>query len=70
MLVEHGAARMVRQADWDIEALSAWLIDLLSSPSKRQEMSRKARELARPSAATMLVDDLERLVSSPKKEAA
>lgn len=70
VLVEHGAARMVRQAEWSVEALSAWLADLLSSPSKRQEMSRKARGLARPSAATILVDDLERLVSPPKKEAA
>lgn len=61
-LVDAGAAEMVRQEDWATDSVVQWLGRLLETGDQRLvSMSRSARQLARPQAASHVVDDLERV---------
>lgn len=57
-----GAALWIRERDWDVEALAARLLHLLSDPATWVEMSGSARRLAAPQAADAVVDDCEILM--------
>src|SRR5688572_13761082 len=55
-LVAQGAARMVDQKELTGERLAAEMMALAGDADGRQEMSRRARRMARPDAAKVIVD--------------
>lgn len=56
--VSRGAAEMILQDDLTAAGLTEKIDALLSNPKRLEEMSRKARELAKPDAAARVVDEL------------
>ncbi|MBP6003000.1 MAG: undecaprenyldiphospho-muramoylpentapeptide beta-N-acetylglucosaminyltransferase [Pyrinomonadaceae bacterium] len=58
---KNGAVRMILQTDLSRERLAAELTDLFSAPEKLAAMSKAARQLARPDAASATVDIIESL---------
>jgi UDP-N-acetylglucosamine--N-acetylmuramyl-(pentapeptide) pyrophosphoryl-undecaprenol N-acetylglucosamine transferase len=55
-LVAHGAARMIEQRELTGDRLAADIVGLAGDAAARAEMSRRARALARPDAAKVIVD--------------
>ena len=55
-LVTQGAARMIEQKDLTGERLAAEIVALAGDAQGRLEMSGRARRMARPDAATVIVD--------------
>ena len=58
IFVRHGAAEMILQEDLTTAGLKEKIGMLLSDPKKLEEMSRRARGLAKPDAAEKIVDEL------------
>lgn len=63
VMVEGDAGTMVRQSEWAQERVASWLATLAQDPQRRLELSRRAQALARPEAASALVDHLEELAA-------
>ncbi len=61
VMVDAGAALMIRQADWRDDAVAEQLEALATHPDRLIAMSSAARRQARVDAARVLVDDLEGL---------
>lgn len=59
LLTEAGAARMVRQEDWEDDDVAGWLAERAGDRAGLRAMGERARERAEPEAARILVDDLE-----------
>ena len=55
-LVVHGAARMIEQRELTGDRLAAEIETLASDSAARLDMSRRARSMARPDAAKVIVD--------------
>jgi UDP-N-acetylglucosamine--N-acetylmuramyl-(pentapeptide) pyrophosphoryl-undecaprenol N-acetylglucosamine transferase len=55
-LVSQGAARMIEQRQLTGERLAAEIVSLAGDPRGRVEMSGRARRMARPDAAKVIVD--------------
>ena len=55
-LVAQGAARMIEQRELTGDRLAAEIVELAADVSARLEMSRRARAMARPDAAKVIVD--------------
>ncbi|HTM04266.1 MAG TPA: undecaprenyldiphospho-muramoylpentapeptide beta-N-acetylglucosaminyltransferase [Vicinamibacterales bacterium] len=55
-LVRHGAARMVEQKELTGDRLAGELVALANDTARRDAMSARARSLARPDAAGLIVD--------------
>lgn len=66
-LVECGAARMIREADIDIDGWSEELITLLQDENTLVEMGQRARQRGVPDAAQRIVSDLRNLASIPSE---
>ena len=69
-LVGQGAARMIEQKDLTAERLAAEILALAGDVSGRLEMGGRARALARPDAAKVIVDKVLELASASAKAAA
>ncbi|MCB9728834.1 MAG: undecaprenyldiphospho-muramoylpentapeptide beta-N-acetylglucosaminyltransferase [Deltaproteobacteria bacterium] len=63
VIADAGAGLLVRQGEWDEAAVRDWLYDVATTPGRLRERSERARSLARPDAASALVDDLEVLAA-------
>jgi len=59
VLVDHGAAVMVRDPEWEPETATRLLTQLLSDPERLQTMAQRAHLLAKPNAAEEIVRILE-----------
>ena len=55
-LVAHGAARMIEQRELTGDRLAADIVGLAADAAARADMSRRARSMARPDAAKVIVD--------------
>src|SRR5215216_1638654 len=55
-LVAHGAAQMIEQRELTGDRLSSEIVALAGDPERRRRMSDAARQLARPDAASAIVD--------------
>jgi UDP-N-acetylglucosamine--N-acetylmuramyl-(pentapeptide) pyrophosphoryl-undecaprenol N-acetylglucosamine transferase len=55
-LVDQGAARIILEKDLTGIGLGETILDLYAHPEKREEMGQKARSLAKPEAAKLIVD--------------
>jgi len=64
MMERRGAARVLPQEDLSGERLAHMVVDLLGAPEKRREMAERAKTLARPEAARIIVDRLLELAGS------
>lgn len=63
VLADAGAAHLVLQNDWRDDAVAAWLGGLADDRGALASMSATSRSLARPDAARVIVDALERLAA-------
>ena len=63
VMVDGEAGAMVRQSEWKEARVTDWLAELAHDPARRQELSGHALALARPEAASALVDHLEKLAA-------
>ena len=61
-LVQHGAAYVMRQADFDAQQLQRWLSKWAQDPAHLQNMADTAARLAKPHAQAMMLDRIEGLV--------
>jgi UDP-N-acetylglucosamine--N-acetylmuramyl-(pentapeptide) pyrophosphoryl-undecaprenol N-acetylglucosamine transferase len=61
-LVSKNAAEMIREEDLGGKLLAQKIQTYVSSPQKLSSMAMKARQLGRPHAARMIVDDMYRLI--------
>ncbi len=65
VLVDAGAAAMIRQDAWQIEHVVAWLAEQGHDPARRAEMRAASLALARRDAAATIVDHLEQIAKQP-----
>jgi len=56
VLERHGAARLLHQRELTGERLAAAIVELAANATEREAMSERARGLARPDAARLIVD--------------
>ncbi|MEZ4266092.1 MAG: undecaprenyldiphospho-muramoylpentapeptide beta-N-acetylglucosaminyltransferase [Myxococcota bacterium] len=63
VMSDAGAGLLVRQSEWDENTVRDWLFDVATTPGRLRERSERARSLARPEAASTLVDDMEALAA-------
>lgn len=63
MLERGGAAITILERDLSADGLARTLMEIAGDPERAGEMGRKARALARPDAARVIVDRLDRLAS-------
>lgn len=68
MLERRGAALMLPQEELSGERLGSVLIGLMSEPERRQDMAERARRLARPDAAAIIVGRLLELAGRSEGE--
>lgn len=61
-LVQHGAAYVMRQADFDAQQLQRWLSEWAQEPAQLQNMADMAAQLAKPHAQAMMLDRIEDLL--------
>jgi UDP-N-acetylglucosamine--N-acetylmuramyl-(pentapeptide) pyrophosphoryl-undecaprenol N-acetylglucosamine transferase len=61
-LVSKNAAEMIREENLDGKLLAQKIETYMSSPQKLSSMALKARQLGRPHAARMIVDDMYGLI--------
>ncbi len=70
VMADAGAGRLVRQRDWDQAQVVEWLAGLAGDRDALRAMSAAARSLARPQAASALVDHLETIADAPSRAGA
>ena len=64
-LVTHGAARMIDQRSLTGELLAAQIVALANDQAERASMGAAARRMAKPEAASMIVDKVLELAGHP-----
>jgi UDP-N-acetylglucosamine--N-acetylmuramyl-(pentapeptide) pyrophosphoryl-undecaprenol N-acetylglucosamine transferase len=62
-LVTHGAAHMVEQRELTGERLAAEIEALAGDDGRRRLMAERAKQMARPDAATVIVDKILEMAS-------
>jgi UDP-N-acetylglucosamine--N-acetylmuramyl-(pentapeptide) pyrophosphoryl-undecaprenol N-acetylglucosamine transferase len=67
MMVREGAARVLRQETLTGESLARAILELLDEPERRRSMAERARALARPDAARVIVEQLLELAGRPEE---
>ncbi|MBN2908363.1 undecaprenyldiphospho-muramoylpentapeptide beta-N-acetylglucosaminyltransferase [Polycladomyces sp. WAk] len=67
LLEKKGAARVLLEKECSGETLFVMIQEILGNRERHQSMSTAARQLGRPDAAEVLVDELEQLVRNHKK---
>lgn len=63
VLADAGASVLVRETEWDEARVASLLADLARDPDRLRSMGERARALARPEAARVLVDHLEQIAA-------
>jgi UDP-N-acetylglucosamine--N-acetylmuramyl-(pentapeptide) pyrophosphoryl-undecaprenol N-acetylglucosamine transferase len=61
-LKEKGAAEVILEKELKRENLAILIVELLKDENRLKEMSRNAKMLAKPMAASQIVDEMEELL--------